>query len=278
MSTKQDLSDLSNQDWSKFDFTRWNLEGLTLPAQTAALASVIRDASVSAQPGQALGTATSTIKSTVLNDLQGQAKQIQDALSKTDAELALRTTTTQSQITAVTEQLRTAGLPPAPAPDAASFQVVVKTVEQASGVGLPGLQVRVFDVKDPNTTLASGITDQNGNAIFKLTREQTDALNKNNGQVALEVLTQNQKSVFKGGQPVTPALNQTGTLLASIPSSADLTPHLNAGNAAVARQQQLLAALTAKRDGLTAHSKQVKDDIQQQRTQVQDMIASLQTP
>ena len=172
--------------------------------------------------------------------------------------------------------MRTAALPPSATPDPESFQVGIKVVEQSSRVALPGLQVRVFDARNPKVTLADGTTDATGNAVLKLSKDQTEALSKNNAEIATEVLTPDGKSVFSGGQSVVPKLNQAGTLVASIKSSADLAPHLSAGNAVNAQQQELITALSSRLDALKAHHKDAKDQAQQHLDLVQAMIADLQ--
>ena len=73
-----------------------------------------------------------------------------------------------------------------------------------------------------------------------------------------------------------PKLNETGTIMAPLAASADLTPHLNAATASMAQQQVLLSAVTKKAGDLQTHYQQTKDDLQQQLQEVQEMIASLQ--
>ena len=276
MDPKQNLADLANQDFSNFDFTRWNFDGLKLDAQPAALAAWVRDVRLSSQPAQAFARGVTVIKAAVLKDLQGQVNQLQQRISSADTESAARTTATQNQIAALKEGIRTAALPPSATPDPESFQVGIKVVEQSSRVALPGLQVRVFDARNPKVTLADGTTDATGNAILKLSKDQTEALSKNNAEIATEVLTPDGKSVFSGGQSVVPKLNQAGTLVASIKSSADLAPHLSAGNAVNAQQQELITALSSRLDALKAHHKDAKDEAQQHLELVQAMIADLQ--
>lgn len=277
MDLKENFSGIASQDWSKFDFTQWNVEGLTLDAQPAAITTWLRDATLSGQPTQAFARSVTVLKTTTLKDLQTQATQLQQSISGTDAELAARTTATQKQIAALEEGQRAAALPPSATPDPASFQVGVKVVEQSAGLGLPAMQVRVFDAKNPQATLATATTDLTGSAVLTLSKEQTDALNKNDAEIGMEVLTQDGKTVFSGGQTVAPKLNQAGTLVASIPSSADLALHVQAGNAITAQQKELADALTSRLDALKTYYQAAKDEIQQQLELVKAMIADLQS-
>jgi hypothetical protein len=277
MDIKENFTDIASQDWSKFDFTHWNVEGLKLDAQPAAVTTWLRDATLSGQPAQAFARGAAVLKAVALKDLQAQARQLQQSISNADAELAVRTTATKNQIAALEEGLRAAALPPSATPDPASFQVGVKVVEQSARVGLPAMQVRVFDTKNPKITLATGTTDLTGGVVLALSKEQTDTLNKNNAEIGMEVLTQGGKSVFGGGQTVAPKLNQAGTLVASIPSSADLALHVQAGNAMAAQQKDLADALTSRLDALKTYYQAVKDDAQQQLDLVKAMNADLQS-
>jgi hypothetical protein len=277
MNPKQDLTDIANQDWSKFDFTRWNLEGLNLDTQPATVAAWVRDARLSSQPAQAFARGMTAIKATVLKDLQSQVKQLKQGISAADAELSARTTATQNQIDALKEGMRAAALPPSACPEAESFQIAIKVVEQSSRMGLSGLEVRVFDAMNPKVTLACGTTDHAGNVVLTLSKDQAESLNKNNAEIDMEVLTRGHKSVLSGGHCLIPKLNHASTLVASIQNSADLSPHLDAANAVVAQQEALLNALDVKLDALKVHYKEAKDEAQQQLELVQAIIADLET-
>lgn len=277
MDLKEDFTGIASQDWSKFDFTQWNVEGLKLDAQPAAITTWLRDVTLSGQPAQAFARGVTVLKTAALKDLQVQARQLQQSISSADAELAVRTTATKNQIAALEEGLRAAALPPSATPDPASFQVGVKVVEQSARVGLPAMQVRVFDTKNPKATLATATTDLTGSAVLALNKEQTDALNKNNAEIGMEVLTQDGKTVFSGGQTVAPKLNQAGTLVASIPSSAELALHVQAGNAMTAQQKELADTLTSRLDALKTYYQAAKDEAQHQLELVKTMIADLQS-
>jgi len=277
MDLKENFTGIAGQDWSKFDFTQWNVEGLNLGAQPAAITTWLRDVTLSGQPAQAFARGVAVVKTVVLKDLQIQARQLQQGIANMDAQLAARTTATKNQIAVLEEGMRAAAQPPSTTPDPASFQVGIKVVEQSARVGLPAMQLRVFDTKNPKATLATATTDLTGSAVLTLNKEQTDALNKNNAEIGMEVLTQDGKTVFSGGQTVVPKLNQTGTLVASIPGSKDLALHLQAGNAMTAQQKDLAETLTSRLDALKTYYQTAKDDAQQQLELIKTMIADLQS-
>jgi hypothetical protein len=277
MDLKENFTGIAGQDWSKFDFTQWNVEGLNLGAQPTAITTWLRDVTLSGQPAQAFARGVTVVKTVALKDLQTQARQLQQGIASMDTQLAARTTATKNQIAVLEEGMRAAAQPPSAAPDPASFQVGIKVVEQSARVGLPAMQLRVFDAKNPKATLATATTDLTGSAVLTLNKEQTDALNKNNAEIGMEVLTQDGKTVFSGGQTVVPKLNQTGTLVASIPGSKDLALHVQAGNAMTAQQKELADALTSRLDALKTYYQTAKDDAQQQLELIKTMIADLQS-
>jgi hypothetical protein len=277
MDLKENFTGIAGQDWSKFDFTQWNVEGLNLDAQPAAITTWLRDVTLSGQPAQAFARGAIILKTAVLKDMQAQTRQLQQSISRMDAELAARTTATKNQIAVLEEGMRAAAQPPSATPDPANFQVGIKVVEQSARVGLPAMQVRVFDTKNPKVTLATATTDLTGSAVLALNKEQTDALNKNNAEIGMEVLTQDGKTVSSGGQTVVPKLNQTGTLVASVDGSNDLALHVQAVNAMTAQQKDLAETLTSRLDALKTYYQTAKDDAQQQLELIKTMIADLQS-
>ncbi len=237
---------MGNQDWSKFDFTQWNLEGLQLDAQSAAFAGWLRDVTLSPQGQERFAAGLAAVQAAIQDDLQSQVKVIQDRASALNQELTSRIAVAQKQISAMEESMRAAGAPPAPNPDPAKFQVAAKVVDQATHLGLPGLQVRLYDTRSAAVTLASAVTDLNG-------------------------------TIHAGGQTVVPRLNQADTLVAALPSSPDLAAHVNLANAANAQQQSRLTALAAKVEALSTHYQQAQDDLRQQLEQVQAIVSGLQS-
>jgi hypothetical protein len=275
MNPKIDVTNIANQDWSNFDFTRWNLEGLNLDTQSATLAGRLRDVTLSPQGPQNFAAGLVTVKAAALQDLQDHATVIQGRIAAMDGELTARLDATRKQIAAIEENIRIAAVPVVATPDPESFQVAAKVLDQATRLGLPGLQVRLYDTHSPKVTLASETTDPNGNALLKLNRKRTQSLAKSNAEIAIEVLTSAHTVVFSGPAPA-PKLNQTGAVLAPLSVSTDLIPHLNAASAAMAQQEGLLSAVTAKVTDLQTHYQQIKVDLQQQLQEVQGIIADLQ--
>lgn len=277
MSTQSDSSNAAKQDWSNFDFTRWNLDNLNLDPKSVTLATWLRDVTLSPQGSQKFADGLTIVKAGALQSLQEQVSVLQKRTSAIDGELESRLSTTRKQISAIEESIRTGAVPVVATPDPESFQVAAKVLDQTHSLGLPGLQVRLYETKSPQVTLASETTDLNGNAVLKLNREQVDRLAKSGAVLATEVLTPNNKAVFTGGAVPPPQLNETGTVMAPIGASADIATHLNTAITLMARQQDLLNKATLKLDDLQTHYRQVKDDLQQQLQEAQEIVADLRS-
>jgi 5-hydroxyisourate hydrolase-like protein (transthyretin family) len=275
MPAKPDLTNIANQDWTQYDFTRWNLEGLKLDPQPAALAAWVRDVTLSAQGSQTFAAGLAKVTSGALQDLQDQATVMEGRISAADSELKARQGVVQKQIAVFEEHIRVASAPVVPTPDSETFQISTRVMDESTSLGLPGLQVRLYDAQASMTTIATAITDQNGNAVFKLDRPTTETLGKGNSTIAIEVLTSANKSVFTGGAAPAPRLKRTGTIVATLPSSPDISSNVAAANAAAAQQQALLGAARARVGALDTYYQQLKADLQQQLANVQAMVADL---
>jgi hypothetical protein len=278
MSSKPYVTTIADQDWSKFDFSRWNLEGLPLDAQSATLAGWVRDVTTSPQWEQKSVAGLTAIKAAVVQDFKGQVKVMQKRASALDAEQKARVDAATKQAAALEESIRIAGAPPAAAHDAASYQIAAKVLDRKTRLGLPGLQVRIFEKESPETTLTSGTTDLNGNAVFKLTKEQANSLHKNKAEVAMEVLTPANKSVFTGAQFFAPKLNQVDTMVATLPASKDLAPHVSLASSAISQQRSLLAVMSTRIEAINAYSEQARTELDDRIQQLQQIIADLETP
>src|SRR3984885_5395 len=268
-STSDPTTVLTNQDWSKFDFTKWNLEGLQLDSQSATATGWVRDVTLSPQGQQKFAAGLAAVNTAVQGDLQNKVKTMQARSTALNSELTSRVASAQKQLAAFEDNLRAAAAPITINPDSSSFQVAAKVVDQSTHLGLPGLQVRLNDTRPGTATLASTVTDLDGNAIFKLNQEQTNSLSKDNATIAMEVLTPAGKSVHAGGQTVIPTLNQVDTLVATLQPSPDLAPHITWAKAVNAQQQARLTALAGKVETLRTYYQQVQNDLQQRLTQLQ---------
>jgi hypothetical protein len=270
--------DPTGQDWSKFDFTRWNLEGLQVDAAQASLAGWLRDLTVSPQWAEKMAQAVTAVQSAALPALQAHADQLNSRLGALDTELSARVADASNHIAGLEESARVAGAPASVVSDPANMQVAVKVLHRASKAGLCGLKVRLFDAKNPSTTnLAESNTDIHGNAVLVLTQEQIDALPKTGVDLTLEVLSPSDKSAFKG-KVASPKANQTDTVVAMLESGKELSKHVALAKSVAAKNQALLTAAYARIDTMKAYYQQTRDSLQQELDYVNSVVSAMTQP
>src|SRR5271167_2693466 len=132
-------SSFGNLDWSKFDFTRWNLDGLDLDGASSTMATLLKKVITAPQWPQAFGSSLPGLKTVVIQHLEAQIEMLGKSSATLDQELAARTASTQALITALQSKNRQASVPPTLAPSPNLFQLVTKAIDQQSQLGLPGL-------------------------------------------------------------------------------------------------------------------------------------------
>jgi hypothetical protein len=277
MALDDKTQDPTGQDWSKFDFTRWNLEGLQVDAMQASLAGWLRDLTVSPQWAEKMAQAVTAVQSAALPALQAHANQLNSRLGSLDAELSARVAAANNHISVLEESARAATAPPNVVSDPSNMQVAVKVMHRTSKTGLCGLKARLFDAKDPSTaTLAEGNTDIHGNAVLVLTQEQIDALPKT-GDLTLEVLSPSNKSAFKG-KVASPKSNQTDTVIAVLESGKELSKNIALAKSAAAQNQALLTAAYGRIDAIKTYYQQTRDNLQQELDYVNSVVSVMAQP
>ena len=268
----------SQQAWANYDFRTWDPGNVQAGAAATFTGAALRSLIASPDWGTNLATGVSGLKQSVLPSLNAYADTLQQKLNSLDADLAAATAAAQQQMSAVQESIRIAAAPPQPAADASSYQVAAKVVDQTNKVGLPGVQVRVFNSQNPTATLASGTTDLAGNVVLKLTGDQTDKIATataaaKESSIVIQVMSANGKQLFSA--QLCPKLNQTETVVASVAGAQELSGLLDLANSIAGQDQNLLRTITAHADALKAQNAQTQSDLQQELQQVQAMIADL---
>src|SRR5580765_5009089 len=130
MSSQSETGNAAKQDWTRFDFTRWNLDNIDLDPRTTTLAVWLRDVTLTPQGSQKFSDGLTVVKAGALQSLQGQVDVLQKRLSAVDRELESRLSGTRKQISAIEESIRLNGVPAVANPDPQSFQVAAKVLDQ----------------------------------------------------------------------------------------------------------------------------------------------------
>jgi hypothetical protein len=268
---------LGNLDWSKFDFTRWDLSGLSLDPTSSIVGAMLQKVMAAPQWPKSLGSNLPALKTAVIQHLTLQTQNLQASSAALDTELASRTAATETLVTALQGKIRQSSVPPTPAPNPSQFQLVAKVVDQQSQLGLPGLTVQLIDPADPETPVAIAVTDSSGNAILSLSKQKAASLAKERApDLTITVLNSVGASLYSAANAVCAHPNQVETHVAAVPSSPDTASAVQIATQQTSRDTTLLSSLNAKLDQLKVTYAARKTAIQTQITQIQSTIAAIQ--
>jgi prophage DNA circulation protein len=277
MANETGSSSFENMDWSKFDFTRWNLDGIGLEGTSSTVATLLQKVFDSPQWPQVFGSSLPGLKTVVIQHLNAQVESLRNGSAGLDKELSDRISTTQSLIASLQAKVRLSTVPPTFAADPNLFQLVVKAVDQKTLFGLPGLIVQLSDPSDSGSVVATATTDSNGNAVLSLSRQKAASLAKQKtNDLAISIVNSDGKSIYSAPNAVCAHANQVETHIAAIPASQDTAPSVAFAAQQSASDNELLRSLMAKPDQLKVFYSAQKEDIQAQITQIQSTIAAIQ--
>jgi len=242
-----------DQDWSRFDFSRWHLDSLRLDDPSAALANLAQQLFASPEWRQNFAATLPALKASVLQYFEQRTRELQAEAADLTRNLEERTASTRKQITAFQDRIRSAATPPVLTADPNTFQLGAKVLAEESRLGLPELQVRVTDPRQKDRPLAEGITDLDGNAVLYLTKEQAEELAHGKVEVTVEVLSPTTgKPLHRTERAFCPRPNHTETRVAALPASPDLEPYTAVANQTKTERESRLASLNTKIDRLQA--------------------------
>jgi hypothetical protein len=276
MASETNSSFFANLDWSKFDFTRWNLDGLALDDTSSTVASLLQKAISIPQWPQMLGSSLPGLKNVVIQHLTAQTEALKTESADLDKELASRLSITQGQIAALEAKMRLSSVPQAPAPSSDAFLLVAKAVDRESKLGLPGLTVQLLESADSETPLAAATTDSHGDAILSLSRQRAASLTKEKATgLTISILNSQGKSLYSASSAPSGRANQVETHIAAIPASKDTASSLEFATEQNSRDTDLLRTLTAKLDQLKLFYTTQKQDIQDEIATLSTTIAAI---
>ena len=276
MASETDASAFDNLDWSKFDFTRWNLEGLSLDDTSSTIATLLQRVIAAPQWPQSIGSNLPGLKRVVIQHLNAQIDELKKESVDLDNELKSRVASTQAQIVALRTKMRLGSVPPVPAANPNLFQLVAKAVDQQSQFGLAGLTVTLFESGDSENPVATGTTDSNGNAVLSLSRQKAASMAKEKtGELTISILTSDGKAIYSAPYVASVHPNQVETHIATIPASQDTAASLAFATQQSATDSALLESLTAKLERLKTFYISQQKDVQNQAATISATITAI---
>jgi len=172
-------------------------------------------------------------------------------------------------------EFKAAGAPPLLKAEPNSFRLGAKVVEETTGLGLPGLHIRILDERYQGKVLAEGITDLDGNAVLFLNKEQATEMAHSRTEPTVEVLTPDGKSLHRAPQALCPRPNHAETWVSSLAASRELEPHISLANETKAEREAHLANLQTKMDRLKAYYNGIQEERKCQLDHTHDILEDL---
>ncbi len=274
MHSKCDLPNFDEHDWKQFDFTRWNLDGLTLDAASAAFAGLADRLVNSEEWQQHVQAALPQLQTHVLESYQQHSREVAEQRAATEKEFDQRIILAQESANAYRKSTEAAAAPPAidQSPDAYHLGVKVSTRDER--LGLPGLIVQLMDPKHQKTVLAQSLTDLHGNAVLTLPADAVKELDKQD--TSFEILTPDGKVLERLPGAVCVRIGQTETKVATIADSAAIAEHKKTALRAQSERELEIHSRNVRVDTLKAEKNKRLQDLDQKLRCNQELIAEVE--
>jgi hypothetical protein len=252
--------EFDEQDFSKFDLSRWHLDGLTLDSVASAIGGLAEklfttdewrthfDATLPAFQGR-----TQDFFKQQLRDLQQERAETADDFEKRAkaAEQSADDFRRSTEVTAAPVVLDAV-------PDV--FQGSVRIVsDKDPQLGLPGVRVQVLDPKNEKTVLVETTTDLNGNAILAVPPEL--AKERDEQDVTVQVVDATGKPLVKVAKAICIRVGQTEERVIKVPESAAIEENKNQALETRSERETRARQLAGRGDVLRREAKQVLDVI-----------------
>lgn len=266
--------EFGDQDWSQFDFSRWQLNDLQLDEPATMLANLAQQFFASPEWRQHFTGNLTTVKTQALTYFEQQEKALEAKTIEINQELEARTASIRKQITSQQERLRRAAAPLLLTAEPTLFQLGIKILAKDQQLGLPAVEVQLIVPSQKGRVLDKGTTDLDGDVLFSLTQEQVEELTKAQIEIAVEVLNPQGKPIHRIDKTICPHVDQTDTRIVSI-ASKDLESSVAQANQRRAEQETQLSTLTEKISRLQSEYQMMAQDIRCQLEDIRTVIQQL---
>jgi hypothetical protein len=274
MESRRTTGAFGAQDWYRFDFNRWHLEGLQLDAPAAMVAHLVEQLFASPEWRQHFTAPLPALKTGVRRYFERRAEELRAQKADFTKDLEARTTATRTQTAVLQDRIRRAAAPPRLTAEPHSFLLGVRVDEQEH-LGLPGLIVRLTTPQQNHNILAEGVTDSDGNVVLSLSQQQIEGLAHEQLEPIVEILVPPDKVLHRAERVACPRVNGTETWVAVLCRSPELEFSITVASQARTEREMRLASLTTKIDRLQAAHKAMQDAIQRHLDEAEDIFTRL---
>jgi len=264
------------QDWSKFDFTRWHLDGLAQDAVTAAFGRLTEKFFNSDEWRENFSASLPELQGQALDFLKTHSQQLREEQKTVTQDYETRVAAAQARSDDSRKSLEASTAPPVVQATPGSYHLIARVTADDSRLGLGGLTVRIVDARNQKVPLAEAVTDINGNAILTVGPEAAKEADKSDETV--EILSPEGKSLLAIPNGVCLRVNQVETKTVTLRRSAEIDPLL-ANAAAVRAQRESQARNLATRAESLKVERQARLDVLECRLKDnEELIGQLQPP
>ena len=232
------------QDWSRFDFSRWHLDGVTLDAAAAAFAGLSDRLFNSAEWRQHFQAALPALEREALNFFKGHSQQLREQKSAAAQDFDTRIAAARTRSEDFQKSVEGTAAPPVIQASPDTYHLAVKVTTESTHLDLPGLAVQIMDPRNEKIGLVQAITDRDGNAVLTVPEEIAKEADKRD--TSLAVLSPTGKTLAELPGAVCVRLNQVETKVVTLSDSPEIEPHKSAALAIRSDRQARVGILAAR--------------------------------
>lgn len=252
--------EFDEQDFSKFDFNRWHLDGLTLDSVTAAVGGLAEKFFTSDEWRNHFDATLPEFQGRTQEFFKQQLRDLQQERAATADDFEKRAKAAEQSADDFRRSTELTAAPVVLDTVPAVFQGSVRIVsEKDPQLGLPGVRVQVLDPKNEKTVLVETVTDLNGNAILAVPADV--AKERDEQDVTVQVVDGTGKPLTKVAKAICIRVGQTEERVIKVPESAAIEENKKQALDTRSDRETRARQLAGRGDVLRREAKQVLDVI-----------------
>ena len=265
------------QDWSKFDFSRWHLEGISLDSAAAAVGEQSEKLFNSEEWRQNFQVTLPELQLRALDAFKEHSKDLRQQRTAAAEDFDNRATAAQQRSDDFRKSMETATAPPVVEPSPDAFHVAVRVVsEQDPRLGLPGITVQIVDPRNEKAVLVESFTDNDGNAVLTVPPELAKERDKHD--TALHVVDPAGKPLAKLANAVCIRVGQTETRVVKVGEAATIAENNKLALEIRAEREARARNLAGRSEVLKNERQKVLEEFDCRLQDNEAIIAELEKP
>jgi hypothetical protein len=214
------------EDWSKFDFSRWHLDGVKLGPAAAVVAEIAERLFNSEEWRQNFQITLPEFQQRALDLFKDHSKDLREQRTAVVEDFRNRTAAAQQRSEAFRKSVEASSSPAVVEPTANAFHVSVRVVsEKDPSLGLPNIGVKIVDPRNEKEALSESFTDHDGNTVLTVPPDVAEELDKKD--LELQVIDPTGKPLAKVPNGVCIRVGQTETRVVKVAESPTIAENKN---------------------------------------------------